>query len=922
MANGRGISWFQGWCAVIYALCVWPVYGQGPSGRAVDYAEDLSARNAYTRKYIVTHQVPERGPDGKLTGRETTREGTIYVKGDDLNYDAQDYRRNPQGPPIWEVPDPQWYQRGSEYVSDRGQLKVRISRYLTEPDAVRGEALGQRVDFGAMALAFYDERMDRLELAYPAQDAPQPPLVNAEGNILVFSEVFPGVDVQYVREDHLHLRQEVVLRDRARFLAGLRLPGGMDPSQMKLLMVNRFDLRGARVQEIDSSQPQYDGRGRRIRRLGGPRRLGGRAALEWRGERAEWVVLDDQDRSVIQMRKGYAWDESARDRGKGGASPPAAYRRLGRAWGEYTLSEGVSWAWLTADQRHWPVTIDYELVADPLDCLDIMYPVSQVAREVWTAGNTYYLPHSFTLKHYLSHLDIEGGAVVKLNPVDFSIQNGYSFWRYDQPVMFYDSGLTVKGSPYNYAIITSADDNSVGEPIPAGDSEVYASNYGFGPPRIDGWFYLSFEIHPDAAQVEFAYTKFTRGYTGIIVGTAGPPGEILWENETTPLEAPLEIKGKRVERWRCTLIHDCIFENMRQGIECQHVNSETVIYNNLFIIPQTISPPPPQSYRWLHPILPDSPGCYCARTEEWFDGAPAFIKGIQVTQAPAWHKAAFDIEPPCIATNSCTDEWETVRATPIGDPLILRADLATPKPLPTGTPPSLIYPETSYIFITHNTFVGAQGVGAPLATATAYPQVGINLTQYNTQGTAQFTKFGGKYWLVERYNNQNIAITFGDGFPIQGVIRNNVFVDLTDGGISVLMGNTDWCWLNYLRAMSTAPNPDPTNPVLKFPEPLPVQESPPEVELDHNTFVRTTPLKWSNWQLWMGLNAHYTQVWCEECKAQAAEHTTTPFNCATICHYATLTPTPFPPFPTRTWNMPASLSIGIVTTTEGGGMSS
>jgi len=167
--------------------------------------------------------------------------------------------------------------------------------------------------------------------------------------------------------------------------------------------------------------------------------------LDTAGDKLAITFKDAKDKRVFTFDRGKAWDLSA-TQADAGAEPtrPAARKPIHKHIallddGTARLFEGVPYSWLTSAKRQLPVTLDYQVRTGTSN-----------GSEAWQSGVTYFVSNNYTVPNGKT-LVMEGGAVVKLNPgKQIRIENG--------------AKILAKGTNYNYAVITNAEDD-VGEPI-------------------------------------------------------------------------------------------------------------------------------------------------------------------------------------------------------------------------------------------------------------------------------------------------------------------------------------------------------------------------------------------------------------------------------------------------------------------------
>ena len=72
------------------------------SEKIITSTEELTeSRDANSRLWINHYEQDELDIDGNPTGEKIYTTGEIIEKGDNINYDIQDYKSNPDAEPIW-----------------------------------------------------------------------------------------------------------------------------------------------------------------------------------------------------------------------------------------------------------------------------------------------------------------------------------------------------------------------------------------------------------------------------------------------------------------------------------------------------------------------------------------------------------------------------------------------------------------------------------------------------------------------------------------------------------------------------------------------------------------------------------------------------------------------------------------------------
>lgn len=200
--------------------------------------------------------------------------------------------------------------------------------------------------------------------------------------------------------------------------------------------------------------------------------------------------------------------------------PPYTYRRILSTGVKLEVFEGINLEWLQNEETSYPVVIDPYYVRSG---------TSKFLGETFESGKTYFISDDYTVPGH-HHLIIEPGAFVKINGgkrIISSPENGGN------------GTISVIGEPYNHVIVTSADDNDVGAPIPTG-SLVPGPHKGF---LIQGYHNWS----------QFHNMKMNNWLIGI-----------KFENYSPPPRSDAVINST---------VRDCIFGDFRSGDFCAPPNT-------------------------------------------------------------------------------------------------------------------------------------------------------------------------------------------------------------------------------------------------------------------------------------------------------------------------------------------------------------
>ena len=133
-------------------------------------------------------------------------------------------------------------------------------------------------------------------------------------------------------------------------------------------------------------------------------------------------------------------------------------------------SDAGDYACIISDGTNSLVTPAAHLTTDGFSGDNLLIPIMSMRQNyTFKSGVTYYIGQSISL---YGNTTIEGGAILKFDS-DYSTSSS----------LIVMGGLTCKGEPYNPAILTSIDDDAVGEPMPFSSS--YPQTTATGTPYLD-----------------------------------------------------------------------------------------------------------------------------------------------------------------------------------------------------------------------------------------------------------------------------------------------------------------------------------------------------------------------------------------------------------------------------------------------------
>ena len=480
--------------------------------------EELTeSRDANSRIWINHYEEDELDINGNPTGNKIHTTGEIIEKGDNINYDIQDYSANPDASPIW-VPTV------TDIVSSKelnyshqvmtGKAKVLFSNPANNVYNVSYEIDGESLKTGIGGVVYYDTESKKLSIIELPKNDITP---KVEKNKLTYINIFNCGDVEYIYEPN-SFKQNLIIKN----IEDLPAPSfyGLNPSTTIIGLATRLDLQNysrsvynAKTDQLVSFSADTD-------------IVDTNLSLEFK---------DAEGKLIHYFTEGKAYDSAKDFVTKAGSGESnnieaknpiiscAITKVLKKIQDKDIMIEGIHYNWLKDNKRVLPIVIDYESRTVPLNI-----------NESWQSGKTYFISDNYTIPAGKT-LVIEGGAVVK-------IRSGRKISIQDE------AKLIARGSKFNYIVVTGGGDDNVGETIP-GEYLQYGVRYLVG-----------FEITANSPgsqtnQSRIEYCKFNYGDVNIML-----IGETIFDiNENEELNNP---------------ISNCIFQRLQTD------SSAILCYNN------------------------------------------------------------------------------------------------------------------------------------------------------------------------------------------------------------------------------------------------------------------------------------------------------------------------------------------------------
>jgi hypothetical protein len=425
----------------VFALCIGArlVAAQTQLGEAtlVATAEDLRQRNESTRVFLRHYERPILDEEGNPTGEvhEFTRK--LVEKADCLNYDVQDYSRNPNGPPIWEPTVCDFQASGAPDITfevKTGKAKVSFSRSLTDkwPITYRisDRDATHELGLGIHALAYYDASTGELRPIEAVQNVK--PVAN--GNHLRYSGAFTIGDLEYIY-DRSTFEQNLIIRNLGALVDPSTL--GMNPESTYVGIISTLNLPRLSLSPVVLDQND-------VQHALASGISGDQLTLAFKGEKGTNLFSFDHT-EAWDFTDPRAHPSADVEVSPPEPTPPDASKPIRKNLellpdGTARLFEGVPYNWLASAERQLPVMLDY-----------LVRTGTANGNEAWQSGVTYFVSGDYIVPSGRV-LAIEGGAIVKINGTKMiTIAGG--------------AKLLATGSKFNYIFITVPADNTVGETI-------------------------------------------------------------------------------------------------------------------------------------------------------------------------------------------------------------------------------------------------------------------------------------------------------------------------------------------------------------------------------------------------------------------------------------------------------------------------
>jgi hypothetical protein len=380
-----------------------------------DWKEKEALRDGQTRVWESMKAQEVKNPfTGEISINTVSHQ--YYEKADGLNYNIGTPKK-PQWVPSVErikaTEDPYF-----PYQADEGPYKVKFGVSIDQTTPIEYSIGNDTIRLGLKYLAYYDKKNGTLN-PFKTLNHVNPVV---EGNKVIYKNAFTGIDVEYVYQKGV-FQQNIKISSKSNL--GTPSSYGISTDNAYLVAVTELDTTDFSIEFVNT-----------------------------KGEKMAQGLLKGESCDILFKKKGsilctLAPSLAYADTEKG-KKEINQYRHIYQDGNKQYLLEGISCQELgnlTA-----PLTLDYEIKTGGLS-----------GNEVWKEGKTYYLSGNLTINAGAT-LVIEPGTICK-----------YSTGR----SLTAASGgrLIAKGDKFNYILMTSWNDNQVGETITNSNGTPQPSDY-------------------------------------------------------------------------------------------------------------------------------------------------------------------------------------------------------------------------------------------------------------------------------------------------------------------------------------------------------------------------------------------------------------------------------------------------------------
>ncbi len=346
--------------------------------------------------------------------------GIYYEKSDNLCFNSS-ITDTPNWQPVIEAfsIDPNY-----AYSALQGVYQVKVNSNFASGTPIEYQIQNKSISLGVKYLSYLDKSSGTYVKIATLSGSQIPN--TAISNQLYYTNVFPNVDIKY-EYTRSQFMQDAIINS----ISNLPSPNslGLNPASTYLMVGTQVNWATSEVELVSNGQV-YSGSVLSATNL--PIDINDASSHNWLASFSPSQALDNNNTSQEM------------------------YKELVRENGTDILYEGVPYSWLVSASM--PVTLDYQIRSG-----------GQSGNETWLAGNTYYISSTVPNISYTVNgswtLVIQGGAIIKLGPGN-------------QLVAGSSGRIIAQGSPYNYILFSSKNDNTVGETILGSTGSPTSGDYG------------------------------------------------------------------------------------------------------------------------------------------------------------------------------------------------------------------------------------------------------------------------------------------------------------------------------------------------------------------------------------------------------------------------------------------------------------
>jgi len=384
-------------------------------GSEREWKENEAFRDGQTRVWESVKVQEVKNPfTGEISVNTVTHQ--YYEKADGLNYNAGTKDKPkwlPSVETISPTDDPYF-----PYQANQGPYQVRFGASINQTTPIEYTVGKETLRLGLKYMAYYDKKKGTLK-PFKTLNHVNPVV---DGNKVIYRDAFSGIDVEYVYQKGV-FQQNIKINSKG--ILGNPETYGISTDDAYLVAVTEIDTTDFST-EFENTQ----------------------------GEKMAQGLLKGEGCDILFKKKGsilctlapslaYADTEN-------GKKEINQYRHIYQEGNKQYLLEGVTYQGLQNLEA--PLTLDYEIKTGGIS-----------NNETWKEGKTYYLSGELTVNSGAT-LVIEPGAIVKYG----------SYYKLEAA-----SGgrLIAKGDKFHYILMTSWNDDTVGETIINSSGDPHLSDY-------------------------------------------------------------------------------------------------------------------------------------------------------------------------------------------------------------------------------------------------------------------------------------------------------------------------------------------------------------------------------------------------------------------------------------------------------------